>query len=52
MGKTTSAERMKKLRSIGKADPKFDEEEHCEKEKKRIANINCLFRRPSMLIWW
>ena len=39
MGKTTSAERMKKLRQKRREDPLFDEEKFKEKERKRINEI-------------
>ena len=39
MGKTTSAERMKKLRDKRKADPEYDEEKEREKERERMRKI-------------
>ena len=39
MGKTTSAERMRKLRQKRQVDPEFDKEKFKEKERKRINKI-------------
>ena len=39
MGKTTSADRMRKMRMSRKTDPSYDEEKEREKERKRIQSI-------------